>query len=112
MASGWPGKGHGALLKKAALSRLRPQIGLETTEIAVFGLRIRDESGHQGSFSTGWGVLGSNAHFAAFATMGARRSGGERGERRRDNYGGRYGIFPTAVLMKVERRAGSRSGQR
>ena len=31
MASGWPGKGHGALLKKSLYARFGPRLGPEHT---------------------------------------------------------------------------------
>src|SRR5215203_5621863 len=65
-----------SLLKKSALSWLRPLIGLETPQKRRIWCPIWGESVHRGSFSTGWGVLGSKAILAAFATMGATAQGG------------------------------------
>ena len=57
MASGWPGKGHGALLKKSALEPKVTTNRLQSSEKPqilgrVWG-PIWDRSGHRGSFSTG-----------------------------------------------------------
>ena len=47
-------------MKKSALDRLRPRIGLEKSQNRCVWYPIRTESEHQGGFSTGWGVLGSS----------------------------------------------------
>ena len=49
-----------SLLKKSALSWLRPQIGLETPQNGRIWCPIWGESGHQGSFSTRCHILGSS----------------------------------------------------
>ena len=36
MASGWPGKGHGALLKNSLYARFGPRMGLKHTVIGAF----------------------------------------------------------------------------
>jgi hypothetical protein len=60
MASGWPGKGHDALLKNSLYARFDLTSG---TKHAVFGaLRARFVVTFSStpSFSTGWSVLGSS----------------------------------------------------
>ena len=65
MASGWPGKGHGALLKQSALSWKRPQIGApKRPKNGVFGTRSRVKAGIRGVFQQavelgGWVNKGS-----------------------------------------------------
>ena len=67
MASGWPGKGHGALLKKSLSNQPKDRIASKRSENTAKTLQnygaessIVAPRGAWRSFSTGCGVLGSS----------------------------------------------------
>jgi hypothetical protein len=65
MASGWPGKGHGALLKNSLCASFHRESGTKQADYGAFRARLEVATSSISSFSTGC-RLSANFAFTQF----------------------------------------------